>query len=301
MWVKKGNIFNEHHSQVPVVDEYNNFYRIYYSTRIDGKSNPMFIDIDKETPNKILNKSKTPILKLGNKGSFDWAGIMPTEIITVNKKKYLYYIGWSLRVDVPYHNNLGLAISNDDGETWEKYSNGPILSTSHLEPGYIGTVSIMIENDIWRMWYLSCLNWVESELGMEPTYDIKYSESKDGINWVPFGVTCIPIENDEGGISSQRVIKINNTYHMWYSIRNKLDYRNNIKNTYRIKKSTSPDGLRWIKNDSIELDIDLSSDWDNIMICYPFIIQKNNKLIMFYNGNNFGKTGIGYAINESVK
>ena len=55
---------------------------------------------------------------------------MPTEIITVNNIKYLYYIGWSLRVDVPYHNNLGLAISHDNGNTWEKYSKGPVLSTS---------------------------------------------------------------------------------------------------------------------------------------------------------------------------
>ena len=58
MWNKKGNIFNDHHSQVPVVDEYDNFYRIYYSTRIEGKSNPMFVDVDKEDPNKIFKQIK---------------------------------------------------------------------------------------------------------------------------------------------------------------------------------------------------------------------------------------------------
>jgi hypothetical protein len=300
MWNKKGLIFNEHHSQVPVVDEYFNFYRIYYSTRIDGKSHPMFIDVDKDDPSKILNKSNTPILELGNKGSFDWAGIMPTEIITHNNIKYLYYIGWSLRIDVPYHNNLGLAISKDDGNTWEKISKGPVLSTSHLEPGYVGTVSILIENDTWRMWYLSCLDWITTDVGLEPTYDIKYAESNDGINWRPFGITCIPLTNEEGGISSQRIIKINNTYHMWYSIRNKIDFRKNIKNSYKIKKSTSINGINWVKHDEIELDIDLESQWDNIMVCYPFIVQKENKFIMFYNGNEFGKTGIGYAINESI-
>jgi sucrose-6-phosphate hydrolase SacC (GH32 family) len=213
----------------------------------------------------------------------------------------LYYIGWSLRVDVPYHNNLGLAISRDNGNTWEKYSKGPVLSTSHLEPGYIGTVSILIEDNIWRMWYLSCLNWIESDLGMEPTYDIKYAESNDGINWKPQGITCIPLDNDEGGISSQRVLKLNDEYHMWYSVRNKLDYRKNTDNSYKIKKSTSKDGINWIKSNKIELDIDLNSNWDNIMVCYPFIIENNNKLIMFYNGNEFGKTGIGYAINQSIR
>ena len=52
------------------------------------------------------------------------------------------------------------------------------------------------------------------------------------------------------------------------------------------------------KNNNTELDIDSSSEWDNIMVCYPFLIKKENKLIMFYNGNEFGKTGIGYAISE---
>lgn len=88
---------------------------------------------------------------------------------------------------------------------------------------------------------------------------------------------------------------------MWYSVRNKTDYRKNIKNSYRIKKSTSNDGLSWIKEDDVELDIDLNSSWDNIMVCYPFIVQKENKLIMFYNGNEFGKTGIGYAVKESIE
>jgi len=30
-------------------------------------------------------------------------------------------------------------------------------------------------------------------------------------------------------------------------------------------------------------------------VCYPFIVENNNNLVMFYNGNSFGKTGIGYA------
>lgn len=81
---------------------------------------------------------------------------------------------------------------------------------------------------------------------------------------------------------------------MWYSIRNKLDYRENIENTYRIKMAKSLDGLTWSKINEIDFDIDQDSEWDNIMVCYPFILQKENKLTMFYNGNGFGKTGIGY-------
>jgi hypothetical protein len=199
MWNKQGNIFNEHHAQVPVIDNQLDTYKIYYCTRnSEGKSIPMVISVSKKDPTKYLNPIKLD-LKLGKPGSFDWAGIMPTEIITLkNGTKYLYYIGWSRRLDVPYHNNLGLAVSYDDGKTWEKYSNGPIFNTNYLEPGYVGTVNILVEDEVWKMWYLSCRNWIKDGSKMEPIYDIKYATSTDGINWIPTGKTCIPLKNNEG-------------------------------------------------------------------------------------------------------
>ena len=64
-WIKKQNIFNKHHAQLPVVDEYDLFYRLYYSTRIEGKSQPMFIDIDKSVLNQRHNKIKINVLSNG--------------------------------------------------------------------------------------------------------------------------------------------------------------------------------------------------------------------------------------------
>jgi hypothetical protein len=31
------------------------------------------------------------------------------------------------------------------------------------------------------------------------------------------------------------------------------------------------------------------------MICYPNVVQYRGTLYLFYNGNGFGQTGIGYA------
>jgi hypothetical protein len=299
MWVNRKNIFNKHHSQLPIVDVYDDKLRIYYSTRVDNKSLPMWIDVDINDPSIILNESKSPILNLGDAGYFDASGIMPTDIVNINSVKYMYYIGWSRRLDVPYHNNLGLAISNDNGETWNKYSKGPVFHTSYKEPGYIGTVDILVENDEWKMWYLSCREWITYDNKLEPIYDIKYATSINGIDWNPTNITCIELENDEGGISSSRIIKHDSLYHMWFSVRDKFDYRDNPNHSYRIKKATSKDGLVWKRENNIELDIS-NNDWDNIMVCYPEIIKIENKYHMFYNGNNFGKTGIGHAERETI-
>ena len=41
---------------------------------------------------------------------------------------------------------------------------------------------VIIENDLWRMWYLSCTKWEIREGKPSPNYNIKYAESKDGIH-----------------------------------------------------------------------------------------------------------------------
>lgn len=292
-WIKRGNIFNKHHAQVPVVDTYDTFYRVYYSTRIDGKSNPMFIDVDKVSF-KVINESTTPILSLGNKGYFDWAGVMPTEIITVGTTKYLYYIGWSNRIDVPYHNCLGLAISTDNGHTWEKISDGPVFNTSRNEPGYIGTISILGENNGLRGWYLSCREWKEIDGKTEPIYDIKYATSSDGLTWVPTNTTCIPLRETEGGISKASVIHHKGIYEMWFSYRGESNYRVKSDQSYRIGYAYSNDGLTWVRQEEMELDVS-TDGWDSEMVAYPHVVVETDRLVMFYNGNKFGQTGIGYA------
>lgn len=290
MWIKQGNIFNEHHAQLPVVDIYSDTYEIYYSTRdVNGCSIPMCINVSKHD----LKKYSFPIkinLELGKVGMFDHYGIMPTDIITLDDgTKYLYYIGWSLRKDIPYHNTLGLATSSDNGITWKKYSDGPIFNSSALEPGFIGTVKVFKNKNKWTMYYLSCREWIMGEDKLEPKYDIKLATSINGIDWTPTNQTIIPLEDNEGGIASFQMIDNK----AWFSVRGAVSYRKDIKESYKIKTSTLIEG-KWVRDKHIELDVS-PNGWDSEMVAYPYIIKEKNNLIMFYNGNEFGKSGIGVA------
>ena len=296
MWKKLGNIYSKHHAQVPVVISLDEHWRIFYSDRIDGKSVPKYIDISKNC--QLINDNDNPIVSHGNRGTFDWAGVMPTAIVRPEPSiMFLYYIGWAIRKDVPYHNNLGLMISKDGGKTFEKFSEGPVLSTSYKEPGYVGTISVLLDNNIFKGWYLSCREWIESKDGkFEPVYDIKYATSTNGIDWEPSGETCISLEEDEGGISQACVIKNSDVYHMWFSSRKKEDFRNNKKNSYRIKYASSKDGINWTRQKDLKFGLDISNDgWDSDMVEYPCVVLENKDLYLFYNGNGFGKTGIGVA------
>jgi len=307
MWIKKGLIFNvegefewnKTHTQVPVVDILSDRYRIYYASRnSEGKSTISYIEVEKNNPQKIIHKNDKPILNFGNLGTFDDSGIMPSSIINVGNKKYLYYIGWTTRQTVPYQNAIGLAISDDGGITFKRFSEGPIISINHIEPYFSGTSYVMIDAGKFKMWYLSCIKWEIIEGKSEPIYNIKYSESNDGINWKQTGKVAIELNSDEGGLVSASVIKMNGIYKMWFGKRKKSDYRNNFQNTYRIGYAESNNGIDWIRKDTIS-GIDISSNgWDSEMISYPCVFKNENQLIMLYNGNGFGKTGFGYAIWE---
>ena len=309
MWIKKGKIYNVNgqfdwnktHAQVPVVDVLEDRIRVYYSTRdISGRSNVSYLEVEKTNPEKIIYAHTAPLFELGNLGSFDDSGIMPSSIITVGNKKYLYYIGWTTRGTVPFQNAVGLAISEDGGKVFKKLSEGPIISVNFIEPYFSGTSFVTFENNTFKMWYLSCIKWENFDGKPEPIYNIKYAESLDGITWNQTGKVAIELNDDEGGLVSAAVIKEDAKYKMWFGKRKKSDYRNNNTNGYKIGYAESLDGKDWIRKDD-EAGIDISKDgWDSEMISYPYVFKKDNNLIMLYNGNGFGKTGFGYAVWEEI-
>jgi sucrose-6-phosphate hydrolase SacC (GH32 family) len=134
---------------------------------------------------------------------------------------------------------------------------------------------------------------------MEPSYHLKYAESKDGIHWERSGLIAIDYRDEiEGGISRPSVLIENGLYKMWFSARAKTDYRKNRARSYRIYYAESQDGKTWIRKDD-EAGIDVShqvNDWDYEMIEYPLVVKHQDETMLFYNGNHFGQTGVGYAI-----
>ena len=305
-WEKKGLIYNvdgalpwaQSHAQIPTVDIIDErTLRIYYSSRDAGNlSRTGYIDVESSRPNEVTHVGKSPILELGTPGSFDDCGIMPSWVVTHNGLKYLYYIGWNVRNTVPYHNSIGLAVSDDNGDTFRKLYDGPIMDRTASEPFFCATSCIHVENGIWRNWYLSCTEWVTVQGKLEPRYNLKYAESSDGINWTRDGTVAIDYANDEeGGIVRASVIKQSHGYLMWYSYRSHHDYRSNSQLSYRIGFAHSLDGIKWTRQDQ-SVGIDVSRDgWDSFMVAYPHVVNIGGQLHMFYNGNGFGKTGLGYA------
>ena len=229
-WVKKGLIYkpaglhwwNRSYASVPTVDATDQkTWRIYFGTRDDVNRNRIgYIDVEAGNPLNVLYEHSAPVLDLGKLGTFDDCGVMPSWILDHDGKKYLYYIGWTVRSTIPYHNSIGLAISNDGGSTFERFSDGPLFGETHLEPFFTGTSCVLVEEGVWKNWYLSCTGWTNVGEKAEPRYHIKYAESKDGINWDRRGTVAIDYKsNSEAGLVRASVLKEGDLYRMWYSYR----------------------------------------------------------------------------------
>jgi hypothetical protein len=307
-WQKRGLIFKpEHnhdwmvsHATLPIVDVLSSErLRIYFGVRdVKGRSQTTFLEVNAENPQQILYLHNKPILALGNLGTFDDNGIMPSWLVNYGQDKYLYYIGWNPQVTVSYRLSIGLAVSEDGGTRFEKYSEGPICDRDLNEIYFNTAPCVMIDGGIWRMWYISCTGWQIINNYPEPSYHVKYAESPDGIHWHRTGHVCIDYDEFTKAIGRPCVFFSDGIYKMFYSYRSTDAYRTNPEQSYRLGYAESSDGISWLRKDH-ETGIALSKDgWDSEMIEYCYILRYNNKTLLFYNGNGFGKSGFGYAILE---
>ena len=278
------------HGMLPVADKINDdLFRIYFSGRdISNRSRIGYIEIDINDPNKILYLSEFPVLDLGKLGCFDDNGVSPTWIVTHENKKYLYYFGWNKGSTVRAAEVSGLAISEDGGKTFKRYSKAPIIDRTDQEPYTILVIScIIIENGIWRMWYDSADYWINEEL---PRYNIKYAESTDGIRWKREVLVSVDYQYEgETRVSRASIIKDEGIYKMWYC------YAIG-SGGYKMGYAESVDGYKFKRMDH-KVGIELSeTGWDSEMICYPNVFKHKNEIYLLYCGNGYGRPGFGYAI-----
>lgn len=299
-WRKIGRIIEprfEHdwmksHTMVPTAENLEgDIYRIYFSCRDDlNRSLIVYADIDLNQPEVILKWSKQPVLGLGELGCFDDNGVTPSWIVNHNGHKYLYYIGWKPRSTTRMSVVAGLAVNMDGGHHFTRISRSPILHLTDREPFSILTAPCVLkEENKWKMWYVSGVKWVHPDL---PTYNIKFAESSNGVDWNQSSIVCIDsADSQETALARPCVMKENGVYKMWYS------YKRNPA-TYRIGYAESVDGINWQRMDE-KAGIDISSSgWDSDMIEYAFVFNHKGDKYMLYNGNGYGTSGIGLAVAE---
>jgi len=308
-WIKKGFIFSpdgtfdwsKNYAQIPRALILQDRIRIFYATRyFDENKLPIsqtsFIDVDKNDLSKVLFVNEDPSLSLGGTGSFSEFGIHPTMLLTRKCETYFFYQGWQRGDEYPYATEVGLAKSTDDGLTFKKYGEEPIIGKSKFDQYYVNGVFILPYENQYIMYYSSGKEWLKSDEGkLESVYQIKSATSSDLLHWEVNDKFIIEPKFENECQNTATVVFYNNKFHMWFSYRQALDFRNS-SNGYRIGYACSDDLKTWERDDSkAGIDVSKEGTWDSQMVCYPYVFELDDRLIMLYCGNYFGKTGFGYA------
>ena len=310
-WKKLGRVFNptevknrswlKEFAQAPAVLIFDTFIRVYFSCRPPRDENGQYVsytayvDLKRDDLFEIINIAEKPILKLGEIGTFDEFGIYPTSVIRQGNDVLAYYGGWTRCELVPFNVAIGIAISHDDGKTFTRISNGPVLSYSINEPFVLSGPKIRRFNDRFYLWYIAGRKWVTGSYKPEPVYKIRMAYSDNGINWTKINRDLIEsrIEENEAQASPD-VLFQNNRYHMFFCYRYSINYRCKEKG-YRIGYAFSDDMINWDRDDS-KAGIDISDEgWDSEMIAYPHVFELDGNIYMLYLGNEVGRYGFGLA------
>ena len=318
-WKKLGQVFDpttwddgvdrewmRSHSQCTSTLVFKDFVRIYFSCRYEKDKNRQatsvttFLDVERNNLKKIIRVSEKPILPLGELGGFDENAVYPTSVIRLNGKVHLYYAGWSRCKSVPFNAAIGLAISDDEGESFTRYAKGPILSAGPFEPFVLSGPKIRKFDNKLYLYYLAGCKWIDNKGSPEIVYKNRMATSEDGIHWVRENRNIIEDVYDENECQAgPDVFQYKGKYHMYFVYRQGLNFRTEENRGYKIGYATSEDKYNWVRDDE-SVGIQYSNKgWDSKMHHYPHFFELDGRHYMIYNGNDFGRYGFGLAVLES--
>lgn len=261
-----------------------------------GRARPGYVDVSAADPRRVLAIGAKPCLDIGRPGTFDENGVVACSVArAVDGRLLMYYVGFELGTQIRYRLLTGLAASEDEGVTFRRLSETPVLERSPAELYFRCGPHVRREGGRYRMWYIAGSSWTEVNGKAMPEYVVKHLESADGIVWGGEGRLCLGISDpDEHGFGRPWVVpRSAGGFEMFYSVRRRA------LGAYRLGYAVSCDGLEWERRDG-ELALDVTPGaFDASAIMYSAVFEAAGRTWCFYNGDDFGRRGFGLAELES--
>ena len=286
------------HAQLPTVLPLSNrLWRVYFAARDrDNRSRILAADLDPGDGMRIVAEHFDPVLNIGPPGTFDHEGVFPSVTLQVDGRIRLYYAGVIVRRDIRAQGSIGLAVS-DDGLSFRKMFAGPVLGTGPLDPYGSAAPVVRKTARAYRMWYVGGTDWRQVESVLDPFYEIRTTDSPDGMIWNARSETAVPLEPDwVAGVARPWITDEPDALRLWFSRRGKA-YRTPGDEAYRLMSvRVDEQGISCGAAEPVVFDNPPSSgDFDSWMQAYACVVPYSDDLIMLYNGNDFGREGFGWA------
>ena len=271
----------------PTLNLTQNTIEIYAGLRgSNGISHPYKLEASLNDPLKIVDYSRESILELGEIGSFDEHGIVPTYIQDFGKTQYLHYAGYQKSKSAPFLIFSGKAVSNNYGKSWDKLSNTPYLDRNNSNTCFrvIHTIVNFEGKDFY--FFGGGSTWVRIEKRLVPMYDIKLLIREKNSSPKSVEKTVIPL-NGLRRIGRPNIYTRKRGFGMFLSTQS-------FEGQYRIAHTFSHDLLNW-ESDLVPVNIKNLPISCSEMTAYPNILMGEAVSYLFFNGNKMGLDGIHVA------
>lgn len=268
--------------------------RVFFATRDPAnRSNVASVDLSLDGDQwEQVSGVHGPALRPGPRGAFDADGVTLGSMVRHEGRLYGFYLGWTLPKNVPFTNTVGLAMSDDDGLSFERFSPAPILGLTRHNPFVLGYPFVHRLGDRWHMLFGTHAHWGPE--GLDMLHIVKEAFSDDLIHWQDEERVVVDVLGDrdplEWAVSRPGVIQeADGSFSMWFARR---------YSDYRLGFATSQDGVTWQRADEQLTFLGEPAAWEDRERTYPWVFDHGGERYMLYNGNGYGREGFGLAILE---
>jgi len=227
----------------------------------------------------------------GTEDSYFSHGLSVGQIFSLHAKKCLSVMGWKNYVDKHWEGRIGYIPFDIEGNLTQ-LALKPWMDLDKHDPISLSYPAIYEDFDSMVIWYGSTLTW-DAGNG-EMLHILKEAKlSSDG--QVIKGSNALPyILGAAQAFSRPSIIQIGKNFLLAYSYRgNTTKYRIGFMTLGNLNSASHLGGISPF--------LTSRDKWESEMVAYPSLFSFQKQIFMLYNGNSFGKTGIGIVSIEHDK
>jgi len=223
---------------------------------------------------------------LGTGSTYDATHLEDPSVFKHPSGVYNMYYGSYGGGTYPY--SISRATSTSPSTGWGKYILNPVLNRSASgawDDDQLASPCVIFDQGLYKMWFSGYDGSV---------WKIGYATSTNGNSWTKYGSNPVLSgssgEWDANGVRDPWVLKLGNTYHMWY-----IGWI--TTSGYYVGHATSSDGTSWTEDSANPVfGPEPENGWERYFISNPCVTWDNGRYVMYYSGSyTTSKQRIGIA------
>jgi len=257
--------------------------RIYFNSRnFQNRSSIYSIDF---FPKRLDPNYESVALqhRYGEDNSYFSHGISVGQLFAFDGERRLSFMGWKNYKDRHWEGRIGYIPLDADGNLTE-IAIRPWMDLDQVDPLSLSYPAFFQDQDSKSIWYGSTLTW-DAGNG-EMVHVLKEAIISSDGKIIKRNKIMPYILGSAQAFSRPAIVKIGTNFLMAYSYRgNTSKYRIGFMQLGNFSSASHLSGIPPF--------LTSNNAWESEMVEYPSFFNFNDRLYMLYNGNSFGKTGIG--------